>query len=412
MITGKKRLIKPTQYEDELLERRKVKEMKLTKLLCIMAAVLIALGLSSYALAFHDGGVAHCDGCHTMHNSLGGEPNAIGGGPGANLLKGQDPSSTCLDCHEGSGSYHVMSNDGSNFTPGGDFYWITALAGNWDVPHNDPSTTSNRGHNVNALDFGLGPDVTHTEAPGGTYDAGILGCQSCHDPHAQLDGGTGEGSPAVEGSGSYGADPATGTFGNFRILGDTGFDAGDNVEFINSAPVARAPSFFGGAGITERDDNHTDYGFGMSEWCRNCHPGIVGMHPAGDGAKLASADPSLVANYNNYVATGDFTGVFDSGGPFFRLVPIERSETSPPLLDPSSVTGADGQSNVMCLTCHRAHASAFKQIARWDLNTEFLVDSNEEAPADVRDIMYYEDDIATRFGEFQRSLCNKCHVQD
>ena len=30
--------------------------------------------------------------------------------------------------------------------------------------------------------------------------------------------------------------------------------------------------------------------------------------------------------------------------------------------------------NVMCLTCHRAHASAFNNITRWDMEDEFLAE--------------------------------------
>lgn len=36
--------------------------------LTAVAALLVA----APAFAFHDGGVAQCEGCHTMHNSLGG----------------------------------------------------------------------------------------------------------------------------------------------------------------------------------------------------------------------------------------------------------------------------------------------------------------------------------------------------
>ena len=34
----------------------------------------VALIVAAPALAFHDNGVAHCNGCHTMHNSEDGAP--------------------------------------------------------------------------------------------------------------------------------------------------------------------------------------------------------------------------------------------------------------------------------------------------------------------------------------------------
>ena len=44
------------------------------------------------ASAFHAGGVAHCDGCHTMHNSADNPANNLDGND--HLLKGSDASST------------------------------------------------------------------------------------------------------------------------------------------------------------------------------------------------------------------------------------------------------------------------------------------------------------------------------
>ena len=40
------------------------------KVLFILAALII---IGSPVVAFHDGGVAHCNGCHTMHNSQDGD---------------------------------------------------------------------------------------------------------------------------------------------------------------------------------------------------------------------------------------------------------------------------------------------------------------------------------------------------
>ena len=85
-----------------------------------MAAALLTIYLSDISYAFHDGGVANCDGCHTMHNSSGNKAVAKKGGStqfqGYNfLLQGSDDSSTCLNCHAANDavgspkSYHVMT---------------------------------------------------------------------------------------------------------------------------------------------------------------------------------------------------------------------------------------------------------------------------------------------------------------
>ena len=92
----------------------KLKFLKLS-VLTGLAAVLV-MGLTGSAMAFHDGGVAYCDGCHTMHNSSKGVKmtvnNLAPGTANAYLLQGSDQSSTCLNCHSKSpaGSYHIATN--------------------------------------------------------------------------------------------------------------------------------------------------------------------------------------------------------------------------------------------------------------------------------------------------------------
>ena len=148
--------------------------------LVIMAAALITLGLSGNVLAFHEGGVAHCDGCHTMHNSEDGQSiieGGVVGTAGQSLTLGTDPSSTCLNCHEGAGSYHVFSDDGTNWTPGGDFYWMTKEFV-YETHGTHTQKADNHWHNVIAADFGLAQDQTLATAPGGTFSSALLACSS------------------------------------------------------------------------------------------------------------------------------------------------------------------------------------------------------------------------------------------
>lgn len=388
--------------------------------LVVMAAALVTFGLGGSALAFHDGGVAYCEGCHTMHNSVDGATNANGGTVGAGvstwLTKGSDPSSTCLNCHKGSaGSYHIATTDGGSFTPGGDFYWLTKTF-TWNSHGAKTSAGDDHGHNVIAADFGFTQDATLSTAPGGTYSAALLGCNSCHDPHAVKNGGTKGGYGAIEISGSYGADPALLVTGNYRILGDIGYDGGEGAgaNFTNDVPVARTVS-----GLQENDAAHTDYGQGMSEWCANCHTGFTAdssnpmRHPANNDAHLGG---TYSANYNGYVKTGDFTG--SAATSYLALIPFERGVADPALLDTATTQGPDGSSNVMCLSCHRAHATAFQNATRWDMTSEFPATDSHPATGDGgvtgNDVVnsYYGRDLLAQFGEFQRPLCNKCHVQD
>lgn len=425
---------------------------KTYKVMLVAGVSVMTIGLAGSAFAFHDGGVAHCDGCHSMHNSadnqIGFDRNGNPTGAVANsrLMKGSDPSSTCLNCHARDGGYGVLSTAGTNKSQGGDFYWAKV-----DYTFNSHGTKTsskdNHGHNIVAADYGLAADTNtnNTNSPGGTYPAANLGCTSCHDPHGKVDGGTSNGTAAISVSGSYGAaDPTDGSItGNYRLLGDVSYVTSGHAGFTNEPPVARANGSSGA---------WVDYGSGMSEWCANCHSGLLftdssaGKHPAGNTVKLGG----YVNNYNSYVATGDFTG--DAEFAYDLLVPIEKGTTDRTALGPvdtsvqetdpvtgalvvdpvtgdpvfvTNIAGADANSNVMCLTCHRAHASAFDNALRWDYkNTEMIAHSPVEDAATIfsdgstagSHSAYYaygaDVDVETEYGPYQRSLCNKCHARD
>ena len=396
--------------------------MKTIKLsMVILAAFLITIGLMGYAEAFHDGGVARCGGCHSMHQSAD-NPLGPSGTPSAplpvqaaiangTLLKGTDASSTCLNCHKGSGRYKVYSVDGSNLKAGGDFFWVQKSYTYVSHGSTRTSAAEEHGHNIVAADYGLIADSL-AAAPGGAYLSLKLGCTSCHDAHGQVLGGTKAGQMPISVSGSYGAVPVAGTIrGNYRLLGDSVYRAGnvvsDGYQFTANAPNARANSY---------TSTSVDYGSGMSEWCRNCHTNYTGgtRHVAGNDEVLNG----YADNYNSYVKTGDFTGTIATS--YDSLVPFERGEDDPTLLDPTSTAGPGAGANVMCLTCHRAHATAHQNIGRWDFAPELLAESHALISADLtateKANAYYKGgatvDVVTTYGEFQRSLCNKCHAQD
>jgi hypothetical protein len=429
--------------------------MKASKI--VVAAAMLTLAASGSALAFHDGGVATCDGCHTMHNSSGNvkmTKNALATGTAnAYLLQGSDDSSTCLICHSKTpaGSYHIADLGVAagvapgNFTPGGDFGWLKKDY-SWTLPRAGSSKAERHGHNVVANDFGLVADVALTFAPGGTYPATSLGCQSCHDPHGKtriIDAAGNMATPTlgsatlpIGASGSYGAMPdANEAVGVYRLLGGNGYAPKSyaSAPFTANPPIAVAPSTY------NRDESLNDtrvaYGQGMSEWCANCHTGLHNdayptnlRHPAGNSAKLSA---TVLANYAAYVKSGDLTGT--NGTAYNSLVPFEEGTADRSVLaghaviDGSQKGGPDTQSNVMCLSCHRAHASGWDNISRWNNKTEFLTVSGDypgtDAPtqegidyasgrtqAEQKGSYYNRDKSA--FAYAQRSLCNKCHAKD
>jgi len=205
------------------------------------------------------------------------------------------------------------------------------------------------------------------------------------------------------------------TNGNYRLLGGAGYQGspqGSGVTFTHGAPIAVAYS----SSWNETDSSHPAYGSGMSEWCANCHSQYLASatkHP------VSQPMNGQGANYNQYISTGNFTGTQATS--WDPLVPFE---------DLTATTGADlnlastagpatgAAAQVMCLTCHRAHASAHNNAGRWDFETEYLADSHALVSPDVPASAnpYYGDgaaiDVVAKYGAYQRSLCNKCHVQD
>jgi predicted CXXCH cytochrome family protein len=448
--------------------------------------VVVANSGATDNFGFHAGGVAACDGCHVMHNATNGvakSTTGLSGEPAWNsftnayLLQGGDQSSTCLICH-GSNEARVAGTSPqfivadlragqtpSYRTPGGDFGWINvdfgaALGGGIASPGEA------HGHNVAARDFGWQVDGRYTSgiAPGGsfTFDGVTatekFACSSCHDPHGRYRmqagaGGTNgvvfagpyAGSPPTQpiiASGSYGTAPdGTYAVGSYRLLAGQRYAPASKpgFPFPNNPPVAVAPQTYNqsegnynGAGGNEVRVN---YATGMSEWCQNCHASIhlngyssgwSGLrHPAGSGATLHAGQFNL---YNTYVSSGvidsNLTSSYTSLVPFEQGTSIDLATLRAQAAAGTSIV-AGPTTNVMCLSCHRAHASAFDSMVRWDQNATFLTDGTTftggatDRLADVTAAGYYDRDVGSAagsggetLGTYQRSLCNKCHGKD
>ncbi len=340
-----------------------------------LALVFALAFIASPALAFHDGGVAHCNGCHTMHNSQDGvlvDPDSPQGN--AWLLKDATPSDLCLGCHaEGLGSVFVPDPlSPPRLIGAGNFTYL--LEDNLNDGHagaTHPIPGDAAGHNLNAPGHGLAPDGTLTSAPGGNFPASLMGCTSCHDPHGTED---------------------------FRMLYGAGRLVQDFYTFANAAPTAEGMSIF--FGPPEGPTSHTAYQAGMSAWCGNCHGefhqenlGADLIHPSG-----SAVGGSVAGTYLLYNGTGDQTGgVFATS--YLAEVPFEDSANTT-----GSTQGALASSQVSCITCHRAHGSSAPDAGRWDFSVTLLAEDGLESGSYPIPDPYGDDD--------QRSLCNKCHNKD
>ena len=415
--------------------------------------VLLTTIFSVPSDAFHNGGVGYCEGCHALHKP--GENPFDAGGQNPYLLISSDPGSVCLTCHMDARNnvptdYRVATADSDipngtapvQLTPGGDFGWLKKRyrwgSGNGDAVYE--SKGERHGHNIIAADYQFVPDSTLTSAPGGTYPSDGLSCISCHDPHGKyrrLEDGSirTSGLPVVD-SGSYAtsSDPVPKfAVGVYRLLGGKGYSiASVKIEsFTFDPPAAVSPLDPNRA--EDGADTRVAYGSGMSEWCANCHRNMLGSnnnansHPAGNTVRMTT---ETIANYNAYIASGNFSGTRASS--YTSMVPFEMGTSDYSVLkrtankDGAVMSGPDGNSNVMCLSCHRAHASGWDHGARWNLKVDTLVYNGQFPGTDDSTIpasisqgrtraetrKAYYDRPPTAYATYQRSLCNKCHAKD
>lgn len=412
-----------------------MKGLKLS--LVIMAAALLTIGLSGMAFAFHSGGVAECSGCHSMHAPKAG---------GSYLLVGSDQSSACLTCHQKSGDtapngYHVSTADADmptgapplQRTPGGDFGWLKKTY--TFTVRNTPNTEAGEthGHNIIAKDFGYVVDSTNATAPGGTFPSTQLACNSCHDPHGKYrrlaSGSIALAGAAIKNSGSYNdpvkyPEPDTnGAVGVYRLLAGAGYTKG-GVTF-NGVPAAKVPSTYN----QKEDVNQVRVAYGTGttaghvtwgQWCATCHPS---MHSSGNYVHPIDHDlgSTIATNYKTYVKSGDMGG--DGINGFLSLVPFTEASGDYTVLsghaknDNSVLTGPSTTDKVDCMSCHRAHASGFPLMLRWNMESEFMVQNNayqieQRGRSTAEALAAYYDRPVTTFSNYQRVLCNKCHAKD
>jgi hypothetical protein len=393
-----------------------------------------------------------------MHNSLGGKAMAKKGNSTpfqgqAYLLQGSDQSSTCLNCHAAADtvptSYHVMTyptpaagQPPVEMTPGGDFAWLRKSY-SWTNSDgtSDSSLGERHGHNIIASDFGYVADSTLSYAPGGSYPSSNLSCISCHDPHGRyriVSGGSisvptiGTSVPPIAGSGSYGNTPTTTqAVGAYRLLAGKNYQPkslSGSYAFTFDSFIAVAPTVYNRS--ESSSDVRVAYGNNVSLWCANCH---LQAHPTFGGYEHPS-DQALdsgptFTNYNAYVKTGDLTG--NQATAYTSLVPFQMDQTTdiPTLMKAiTSTAGPSSPDKVMCLSCHRAHASGWDSISRWNNKSTFLtvagnypgIDAsgngsygeyaNGRTMAEIQATFYGRP--ATVYATYQRSLCNKCHAKD
>jgi len=329
----------------------------------ILWTILIGLAATP-ALAFHQGGVGACNGCHLMHE----DTVALNG----QLLLAESPSDLCLTCHaENFGA--VLGSDPLAPPPekgGGNFTYL--FEDNLNDASNgmiNPILGEAAGHSIVAMGQGLSADSRYAFAPGGSFPSYQLGCTSCHDPHGN---------------------------GSFRMLNGIGVVQNGVATFTRAAPLATGINV--SIGI-ESTTNHTAYNRGMTGWCGNCHGNNYHQRPTSGSSFVHPTNramgPAVSQWYNGYNGVSSPTG----GSPATAFIPEVPFEAI--TMTNVSTAGPLASSRIMCLTCHRAHGSSAPSALRWDPNVQKLAADGVVSGSYRIPSPYPDPD--------QGRLCVKCH---
>lgn len=341
----------------------------------LMGCIFLASSSQVHAL------VGQCSNCHVMHASevsTGGSATT----PNDTLLR-----STCLGCHTevaGSSAGPAVLDAGTDLA-GGDFAYSELDLNKGHNPSeltNPDNLTSPPGWK-NGFTDSVGNQVGSGAADGG-WAADKLTCAGnygCHGNHSIANSTSAmQGSHHVNATGAV--SPASGAGatvgGSFRFLhGIKGYEDADWEE-TNSA--ADRNVYYGesrtGTGAAAGGDDISDKQT-ISYLCAQCH-GI--FHSGGGTNEGLLDDDTDVMGTDPWVRhPSDFlmpnTGEFVNYTTYLVTVPV----ASPVVQDAATHNGqiaAGAQRIVMCLSCHRAHASNFGAALRWDPTT-ILANAND-----------------------------------
>jgi len=351
-----------------LLNMVKVTITKLIVPCSLLAALLVFLPSSLQA---NITGV--CSNCHTMHNSQDGQPMNFDSSttPNVFLLRG-----SCISCHGQNpggpsniillGNVPQVLHSATTDLAGGNFKYLV--------------TDDNRGHNV--IDTGNQEDNGSMFPPPGDENAtGILnsnftcaGKFGCHGNRTVED-------KFLALKGAHHADDSVLKFGGINESGQGG-STGLSYRFLNGVKGGEDSEWQANStasvhneykGAPDRGTESTVSSPGgntINGLCAECHGNFHG--PAGDDIAYQNASPWLrhptdivIPNTGEYA---QYNTPNTAASRYSLTAPLARQNI------PNSSSGSVTLNSdvIMCLSCHRAHASPYFKIMRWDYKSSTL----------------------------------------
>jgi hypothetical protein len=326
----------------------------------------------------------------------------------------------------------VMTLDGSVpagvAMPGGDFYYSNL----------DPKKGHNPSYTKGSMDTPTSLFIAHdpvlgTTPPGGTITDGEWSCHSCHGMHSRFSGSYApyrQLKRKVNNINQSGCDQtrANGADSTFQDCGvavtAAGYEAiksnsrgsyDATLNYVNTRadgnPLEAADLY-----ASESDTNKNVYRGGFSSFCSTCHGDFHG----GDGESRL-ADNGVTRLNNAWIkhptnVTMDQSTGSKYGINTYQVAILNTQGNNPnpigydwkyPLVQPdsnfdvkASVAGGalHTDDRIMCLTCHRAHASKYENMTRWDSNGHAFIAAGE-----------VDFTGETSIGDNPAYGCGKCH---
>jgi hypothetical protein len=308
--------------------------------------------------------------------------------------------------------------------PAGDFYYSNS----------DPKKGHNPAYTKGSMSAATSKLITAdpvlgSDPPGGTINDGEWSCHSCHGMHSRFSGSytayrqlkrTVNGiavSGDVSGFGVETVNGGTTAAGYEPMKSNTRGD----IQGTNYVNLRKDGNALQGADLLAdySDTNKNVYQGGFSSFCSACHGDFHGTATTEGGTdntqtagiwlkhptNLEMAQPVSTRKYgiNTYkaVVTNSQSTLPNPVGYDWKY-PLVKADgdfsvksTVASATDPATLAGTD---RIMCLTCHKAHASQYENMTRWDSNAHaFLADGATDFEGQVSN----GDNIA--YG------CGKCH---